>query len=843
MKPVLGIALAVFGSLCLDGSVLADTDLQQTLERANYRADSATLATHHDALKTAYQKAAAHDAQGAYDFALSAYLLADVDADSSHASVLLREAEDALAASPANAADEAETAALLGLVYGAEIGLHPIKGMWLGPKASAALERARKTAPGNPRVQLFLGISSYMTPSTFGGDRKRAHEEFAAALSAFDTFKSTGQVHADWGRARAHAWLGAALADDGDASGARREYAAALTEAPDYVWVKDRLLPKLGGSGATADASARPSAANPATMPPGNGFALHDVRVFDGARVLAKANVIVREGRIEAVGADVAIPADLPIIEGRGKTVLPGLIDAHVHTWGDARRDALRFGVTTELDMFTDWHTLVAAKKQRASLARTDQADEWSSGTLVTAPKGHGTEYGMTIPTLDKATDASAFVDARVKEGSDYIKIILDDGSAYGPDVHIPTLSADEVGAVIAAAHHGDKLAVIHVATEKAARLAIEDGVDGLAHVFMDKPAGEDIVELAKRRHPFVIATLAVTASIAGADAGRDLRDDPRMKPMLSAGQYDMLGQPFPHTHPAFLNNALTSVGRLHTAGVPILAGTDAGNPGTAHGASLHGELALLVKAGLTPVEALGAATALPARSFHLDDRGRIARGMRADLVLVDGDPTTDITATRAIRTIWKNGYAIDRTLKDEDKPALATGSVAPTDPLVSDFDGDAIASRFGSWSTTTDAIMGGVSAASMHLAAGGAEGSKGALEVAGEVKSGAPFPWAGVMFNVGEQPMQPIDFSSRKEIVFWTKGDDRDYSVLLFSGTAASGIPRMQPFHAGTEWKQVRVPLAAFAGGDPARLRAIGFTAGGATGAFGFLIDRVEIR
>jgi imidazolonepropionase-like amidohydrolase len=94
---------------------------------------------------------------------------------------------------------------------------------------------------------------------------------------------------------------------------------------------------------------------------------------------------------------------------------------------------------------------------------------------------------------------------------------------------------------------------------------------------------------------------------------------------------------------------------------VEILAGSDAPNPGTAHGASLHHELELLVRAGLTPIEALRAATSAPARRFGLADRGRIAPGQRADLLLVAGDPTADILATRAIERIWKNGAVVER--------------------------------------------------------------------------------------------------------------------------------------------------------------------------------------
>lgn len=97
------------------------------------------------------------------------------------------------------------------------------------------------------------------------------------------------------------------------------------------------------------------------------------------------------------------------------------------------------------------------------------------------------------------------------------------------------------------------------------------------------------------------------------------------------------------------------------TRRVPILVGTDAPNPGTTYGGSVHAELALMVACGLTPVEALRAATAAPPREFGLIDRGRIETGRRADLLLIDGDPSRNIRATRSIVGVWKQGRAIDR--------------------------------------------------------------------------------------------------------------------------------------------------------------------------------------
>jgi imidazolonepropionase-like amidohydrolase len=106
---------------------------------------------------------------------------------------------------------------------------------------------------------------------------------------------------------------------------------------------------------------------------------------------------------------------------------------------------------------------------------------------------------------------------------------------------------------------------------------------------------------------------------------------------------------------------------------VPILAGTDSPVPGTAYGASLHGELALLVRAGATPTQALAAATSVAAHVFHLSDRGLIKPGLRADLVLVQGDPTKDISASRNIVAVWKKATQMHRDMFDRIEAGRTT--------------------------------------------------------------------------------------------------------------------------------------------------------------------------
>src|SRR5262249_29040223 len=319
------------------------------------------------------------------------------------------------------------------------------------------------------------------------------------------------------------------------------------------------------------------------------------------------------------------------------------------------------FGVTTELDMFTDYHMAAAIRKQQAEGTAQATADLLSAGTLVTAPRGHGTEYGIPIPTISAPEEAQAFVDARVAEGSDYIKIIYDDGKSYG--MSIPTISKETMAAVARAAHNRGKLAVAHIGSLQGARDAIESGVDGLAHLFVDRAPDPDFGKFVATHHAFVIGTMTVLQAICRIPGGQSLTTDTALAPYISPSDEANLKKTFPNRQGAQANYAVAeeTVRQLKAAGVPILAGTDAPNPGTSHGASIHLEIELLLHAGLTPTEALASATSIPASQFRLSDRGRIAPGLRADLLLVKGDPTSDIKATRNIVGVWKQGIRLDR--------------------------------------------------------------------------------------------------------------------------------------------------------------------------------------
>ena len=409
-----------------------------------------------------------------------------------------------------------------------------------------------------------------------------------------------------------------------------------------------------------------PEPADPPGGPlPETDFAVVDVTVFDGEEFRPRRDVRVEDGRIRAVGQRLRLPADLPRVDGRGHTLLPGLIDAHTHTYGMMLTDALRFGVTTVFDQFTMPSLAAAKRPARERLARTDESDLFSAGNLATAPGGHGTQFGVPVETLTSPEEAPAFVAARKEEGSDWIKIIWEDGSTFGAD--IPTLDRETIAAVIEAAHAEELLAVIHVSTLEHGLAALEMGVDGLVHVWGDQVISEEDAARFAEAGVFVIPTLSVRLAAAGESMGSDLLEATAPE-YVSPMQRQTLTQTFPR--PVGTSEAaVESVRRLHAAGVRILAGTDAPNPGTGFGISMHGELRLLERAGLSAAEALAAATGVAADAFRVEDRGRLARGRIADLLLVAGDLESDLTRTTAIAGVWKDGFPVEAAWRNAEDP------------------------------------------------------------------------------------------------------------------------------------------------------------------------------
>ena len=359
-------------------------------------------------------------------------------------------------------------------------------------------------------------------------------------------------------------------------------------------------------------------------------FALTNVRVFDGHRICDISTVIIDGSKIGTDGTG-AIPIDC-----EGGILLPGLIDCHLHFRRAENLEQLCWwGVTTGLDMGS-W-PLELRKSLRQQAVEQDLPEIWTAGLIATTPgSSHSRIPGLPREALlTNPEEAAQFVANRVSEGSDYIKVIVD----------IPGPSQALLNALVKAAHEHGKLIVAHATSITAYAMAQEAKIDVLTHAPLDGAVDSlAIIQMAHEKR-VVIPTLLMMQGLA------------------------RVGKRHGHNHS--YSNAHDTVSALHSAKIPIFAGTD-GNTGPEspipHGEAIHTELELLVEAGMSTVEALRAATIEPAKYFRMNDRGVIKPGCRADLLLIADDPVQNIRATRSIRRVWCRGVEFQRSSVSANK-------------------------------------------------------------------------------------------------------------------------------------------------------------------------------
>ncbi len=411
-------------------------------------------------------------------------------------------------------------------------------------------------------------------------------------------------------------------------------------------------------------------------------LALVGGRLIDGYGGLPLENsvVVVRGNRIEAVGrqGEVAIPPDARVLSTEGQTVLPGLMDMHVHLmllghsdydhWDTtyrskfrdvimpiAAKELLMAGVTTVRDVGAPLDDILTVR-DRINRGEIPGPRVFASGPfLQKTVRPLEAEFRWEV---HGAEDARAKTHQLIDAGVDLIKVIDQD-----------QMTLEELKAIVETAHAAGKHVVAHAHRAEEIRLAAQAGVDSIEHTGLATQPGypEDVLALVRERN----ATLYWCPTIEGlylypytVDEFPERLDDQRLKADLPPDIYEDVRRSLDHPERMAYFVAVrrrvptlaAKFQQMRSAGVTLITGTDSGIPMNFHFDSTWRELDTFVRLGVSPMDAIRAATFWPARLLKRDDLGSIAPGKLADILVVDGDPLRSMEALRHLSHIIKDG-------------------------------------------------------------------------------------------------------------------------------------------------------------------------------------------
>jgi imidazolonepropionase-like amidohydrolase len=413
---------------------------------------------------------------------------------------------------------------------------------------------------------------------------------------------------------------------------------------------------------------------------------LRDVRLIDGTGAAPREHVslLLRNGRIEKIGETMIVPSGVQVRELTGKTVMPGLISAHSHLGlivDDAESSATgytRENVTAQLKQFerygvTTILSLGANRDLVYELRAEQRRGRLGGATIFTAGRGIGVPGGA--PGLPAAADqiyrpatveeARKDVDECAAHRADMVKIWVDRLHGTAPE-----MTPEIYKAVIEEAHQKHMRVAAHEYALEDARQLVADGVDVLAHSVRDQVVDDAFVQAMKQRKVWYVPTFTVDESFfVYAERPEFMKTNffqeaagPKLMAKFNAPGYaEKINQDAQTAqHRKDFAVGQQNLKKLFDAGVNVGFGTDSGAvPGRIPGFAEHRELELMVEAGLTPMQAITAATGENAKLLHLADRGTIATGKRADLLVLDADPLADIRNTRRIVAVYHDGRSI----------------------------------------------------------------------------------------------------------------------------------------------------------------------------------------
>lgn len=393
-------------------------------------------------------------------------------------------------------------------------------------------------------------------------------------------------------------------------------------------------------------------------------IAIHRVRLVDGnGHVMEQATVLVRGETIQAAGPgrQVSIPRGASRIDGRGLTLLPGLIDCHVHLClggepdvvaaveqdspsltllkaARAARETIEAGVTTVRDVGSRDHSIFALQ-QAIDGGLLPGPRIIGAGLAICMVGGHARFIGREVTGVEQVRSVAR---EQIAAGAGVIKVIASGGVLTpGTSPDQAQMTPDELAAAVDVAKGAGKKVAAHAHGSSGMKQAIRAGVHSIEHAtLMDEEAGE----LMKRHGVYMVPTLSALATTAACRRGCGIPDSARDKAKAMTKRHQQ------------------SFKTAHRSGLSIAMGTDAGTPFNFHGDNAQ-ELERMVALGMSPTEAIMVSTSAAARLIGIQDSvGTIEKGKQADLILIEGNPLKHIALLRdrsRIVGVMKGGHFV----------------------------------------------------------------------------------------------------------------------------------------------------------------------------------------
>ena len=406
------------------------------------------------------------------------------------------------------------------------------------------------------------------------------------------------------------------------------------------------------------------SAAGPT---PDNEPAANRVQAWVGARIIEgtgkpaieNATLVVRNGRIEAVGKRVKVPTGAERIDATGKTIIPGLINAHGHLNSEDRLGVyLRDGITTILSLGGD--------KEFALREFCAQAPAGTTPRLYVAGPIRDSSAIPGAVAVTTPEEARQSVDELIRNKPDIIKVRVDDFRGARQK-----MTPEVYAAVIDEAHKNGFRTAAHVVFLDDAKGVLRAGVDYIAHSVRDREVDEEFISLMKKHRvsysPTLTRELAVFTYSETPSFFSDAFFLKEADPAEIAQMQDPKRQDTMRTDPSALwykehmAVAMRNLKTVSDAGINIAMGTDSGGgPGRFQGYFEHLELEYETQAGLTPMQALVSATSGAAKAINISKEvGTLEKGKLADFLVLTANPLDDIRNTRAIESVWIGGVRV----------------------------------------------------------------------------------------------------------------------------------------------------------------------------------------